>query len=1367
MRPAAKALTNSIRLGLAIIALCASAGASRAAPESKRILLLFTNESHQAGAAIVEDALRSNLQTGSPTPLELYFEYLDAVRLPLANRESELVEYLKRKYADKKIDLVLCVNPPALNFIRQNRSSLFPEAPVVYLVLDQQSIAGLDLGRGFTGVWGEINYREGLDMALSLHPGTKRVVIITGVSQWDNYWRTEVQREFRSLEGAIDFSYLTGLTISQQKAALSSLPSQTLVIFVSSTQDRNGDNASNLEVLKQIAPASRAPIYGGSDAQLGLGIVGGKVLSLKALGEEGARVGLRLLAGQTPEQLPAHGVPTVAMFDWRELRRWGIPEDRVPPGSVVLFKEPTLWEQYKWGLLALLAAIVIEAGLIARLLFTQDKRRQAEQEAAKTHRRLQDIVSNVPGMVWETVIDKKTRERHTTFVSDYVRKMLGYTPEEWLAQPPGFGLRIMAPEDRDRALAETEAAIATGTEEISEHRWRAKDGRLVWIESHLSPVVNGTGEAEGLRGVSLDITERKLAEENLQKTQEKERAILEAMPDLMFLQTAEGVYLDYHANNKENLYVPPNQYLGKNMSEILPPDLAKKFAHYFKRAMETGETQIVEYTLAMPNGERWFEARLVRTEGNILSVVRDTTERKLADEALRESEINYRSIFNAANDAIFVHEPLSGKIVDVNQSMCEMYGYTIDEVKNMTVGDLSSNISPYTQDEAIALIQKAQRGEPVVFEWHAKHKSGRLFWVEVALKRVTLRGRDYLLAVVRDITERKHALDELRESEERFGKAFRSNPQPMSITILKNGVYIDVNDSFLAMSGYSRAEVIGHSSLALGVWISAERRAQFIKQLQAKGSLRNRETTFRTKNGTDRVLLSSAELVEIGGEDCVLITSSDITERILAEQALAESEQRFRLMADTAPVMIWVSGPDKLCTYFNKRWLDFTGRTIDQEVGNGWTEGVHPDDFDRCLHTYVTAFDSREQFRMEYRLRRFDGEYRWLIDHGAPRFSSTKQFLGYIGSCLDFTDRKESEEAAAAAHEELLVAHDEVQRLKAQLEEENIYLQEEIRQAKNFGEMIGESDAIKYVMFKVNHVAVTDSTVLITGETGTGKELVARAIHTASARSDRSLITVNCAALPATLIESELFGHEKGAFTGAVSRKPGRFELADRGTIFLDEVGELPLESQVKLLRVIQEGEVQRLGGTNPIKVDVRIIAATNRNLRREIDRGAFREDLWYRLNVFPITVPPLRQRTEDIPLLVQHFVSNYANKFGKTITSISPQAMQKLQEHSWPGNVRELANVIERAVIYTQGTALNVFDVLEQQQTGDTAADPSVMKSLEEVEREYILHILEHTQWRIEGPRGAAKLLGMNPSTLRTRMIKLGISKPALGAAH
>jgi transcriptional regulator with GAF, ATPase, and Fis domain len=350
---------------------------------------------------------------------------------------------------------------------------------------------------------------------------------------------------------------------------------------------------------------------------------------------------------------------------------------------------------------------------------------------------------------------------------------------------------------------------------------------------------------------------------------------------------------------------------------------------------------------------------------------------------------------------------------------------------------------------------------------------------------------------------------------------------------------------------------------------------------------------------------------------------------------------------------------------------------------------------------------------------------------------------------LDITERKESEQDLRKAHEDLNA-------LKNQLEAENIYLHQELQRDQAFGEIVGQSDAVKYMTVKINQIAATDSTVLIMGETGTGKELVARAVHSASERRDRPLIKVNCAALSPTLIESELFGHEKGAFTGAGARKIGRFELANRGTIFLDEIGELPSELQVKLLRVIQEGEFERVGGTKTLKADVRIIAATNRNLKVESEKGTFRQDLLYRLNVFPITVPPLRERREDIPLLVEHFVEKASKKLGKSITSVSAKAMRTLKEHSWPGNVRELANVIERAVIYTQGNALHLADQLDR-----SPEDlPTQIKTLKELEREHILRTLESAGWRIDGPYGAARILGVNPSTLRTRMAKLQITR-------
>jgi PAS domain S-box-containing protein len=581
-----------------------------------------------------------------------------------------------------------------------------------------------------------------------------------------------------------------------------------------------------------------------------------------------------------------------------------------------------------------------------------------------------------------------------------------------------------------------------------------------------------------------------------------------------------------------------------------------------------------------------------------------------------------------------------------------------------------------------------------------------------------------------------------KNSDERFAKAFHANPQPMWLTMLATGFFVDVNDSFLAMSGYTRDEVIGHTSLELGMWENPDERPELVKQMQEKGSLVNHEARFRAKDGSLRVLLSSAETFEIDGEVFLLVSANDITERI-------ESEEHFRDLADSAPVMIWIVDSESECIYVNKRFLDFTGRNEEQELGQGWMQGIHPDDHDATAETYTTKFNQRQHFSLEYRLHRHDGEYRWILDCGVPRFSPDGVFLGYIGSCLDITERKESEVALQTAHAEL-------HQLKNQLEAENIYLQQALQLDQKFGEIVGQSDAIKYVLFKINQVAPTDSTVLITGETGTGKELAARAIHGASSRKDKPLIKVNCGALSPTLIESELFGYEKGAFTGAVGRKPGRFELADGGTIFLDEIGELPPELQVKLLRAIQESEFERLGGSKTIKVDVRIIAATNRNLKQEVEDGIFREDLWYRLNVYPITMPPLRQRKEDIPLLVEHFVSTYAKKSGKTISSVSPRAIQSLQSHSWPGNVRELANVIERAVIHTSGSVLQIVDHFEHL-TPETL--PST-QTLEEVERDYIIRTLDNTGWRIEGPFGAAKILDLNPSTLRTRMAKLGIQR-------
>jgi formate hydrogenlyase transcriptional activator len=331
----------------------------------------------------------------------------------------------------------------------------------------------------------------------------------------------------------------------------------------------------------------------------------------------------------------------------------------------------------------------------------------------------------------------------------------------------------------------------------------------------------------------------------------------------------------------------------------------------------------------------------------------------------------------------------------------------------------------------------------------------------------------------------------------------------------------------------------------------------------------------------------------------------------------------------------------------------------------------------------------------------------------------------------------------------------DIERLKQQLERENIYLREEIELQNVHEEIVGRSRVMKRILAQVEQVARTDATVLIEGETGTGKELLARAVHRLSVRKDRPLVTVNCASLPPTLIESELFGREKGAYTGALTRMTGRFEVADGATLFLDEIGELPHDVQAKLLRVLEEGRFERLGSTQPLQVNVRIIAATNRDLARDADQGKFRKDLYYRLNVFPIVIPPLRQRPEDIPLLVWAFVRQYEKKMGKRIEHIPRKSMQALQAFPWPGNARELRNVVEHAMIVSSGKTLEIG--VPRRASPEIRAD----LSLEDIERRHILEVLHKSGWRLTGQGGAAEILGLKRTTLQSKMKRLGIRRP------
>ena len=595
----------------------------------------------------------------------------------------------------------------------------------------------------------------------------------------------------------------------------------------------------------------------------------------------------------------------------------------------------------------------------------------------------------------------------------------------------------------------------------------------------------------------------------LRTSEARNRALLNAIPDMMFLVSRQGKYLDFHTS-EANPFVPPEQFLGRNVSEVMPPKLAAEFHKVFEQASD--KPTLVEYKLPMPDGDHFYEASIVTCEGDkVLATVRDITERRKAEEALRQSE---------------------------------------------------------------SLSRLAQQAARVgIWEWDVQ--TGSSVWSEM-------------------------------------------------------------------------------------IW------------------------------------------------------------RLLG------------LEPDDEPVTV-------------ERFAGF----------------IHPDDRDAALRKVNQVLAESDEYYDEFRIVPLKGEMLWVASKGRVTRAADGRPVRILGVNIDITERKLAEESLKSALAE-------VQQLKDRLHEENIYLQEEIRVVSEFGEIIGRSEALRKVLRQAEQVAPLDTTVLILGETGTGKELLAHAIHDHSPRREHPLVKVNCAALPAPLIESELFGYAKGAFTGADTRRLGRFTLANGGSIFLDEIGELPLELQTKLLRVLEEGEFELVGSSHTEKVDVRVIAATNRNLSEAVANGTFRSDLYYRLSIFPIVMPPLRDRSEDIPMLATHFVKQLSAKLGKQIESVPPRASQALQGYEWPGNIRELRNVIERAVIITQGPKLQLQDSFDpstardEQHVVDLSENADIEgDTLEQSEYKLILQTLKKVHWRIEGPGGAAELLDVHASTLRSRMRKLGIGRP------
>jgi PAS domain S-box-containing protein len=476
---------------------------------------------------------------------------------------------------------------------------------------------------------------------------------------------------------------------------------------------------------------------------------------------------------------------------------------------------------------------------------------------------------------------------------------------------------------------------------------------------------------------------------------------------------------------------------------------------------------------------------------------------------------------------------------------------------------------------------------------------------------------------------------------------------------------------------------------------------------------------------------------------------ANVIQRKVTLKHLAEEKEWSEAVLEGMPQLAYVFDLQGRVKRWNKNFKDLIGYSAEELHDKFIGDFLTDEHRDKVMKEVQKVIEDGRERSVEYDIIAKSGE---IVPsyYGSGKLAEIGGELFIVGQSVDISEMK-------LAQEKIQSQLEEIKLLKDQMETENIYLRHELLSTGSYGEIIGESDILKHMLYRIEQVAPIDTTVLLEGETGTGKELFARAIHQRSNRRSKSMITVNCASLPATLIESELFGHEKGAFTGALQKQIGRFELANGGTLFLDEIGEIPIELQAKLLRVLQEGELERIGDPRTIKVDVRVIAATNKDLEQEILRGRFRKDLYYRLNVYPISIVPLRERGDDIPLLVEHIVKRFNQKFGEKITKIPKKVIEHLRKYDWPGNIRELENVMERAVILSKSSKLEI----EQLRTPDFAAKEK-LRTLAEQERTYIEKVLNRTLWRIDGPKGAARILDMHPETLRSRMRKLGLVRPS-----
>jgi formate hydrogenlyase transcriptional activator len=912
------------------------------------------------------------------------------------------------------------------------------------------------------------------------------------------------------------------------------------------------------------------------------------------------------------------------------------------------------------------------------------------------------------------------------------------------------------PQDRESMVDIIKRVLAEDTPFDATKRIVRPDGQVRYIRCVGVPVVENQNLKKYV-GSAIDVTEHELLTQDLRR---REAYLAEAQRLSHTGSWAWDVRTDALFWSEEifRIYGYSPQETGPTWEQLLQRVHPKDRPQIEQRAkMEaTGNEWIDSYgdfRIVLPDGTIKYlhsVAHPVTQSGEVTEVIGtviDVTEQELLTQELRRREAYLAEAQKLSHTGSFGWKPDTGEIVWSDETY-RIFEY--DHSVKPTIDSLVQRVHPDDRADVKKVINRAFAGA-TDFE-HAYRlllPDGRLKYVHaIAHVLQDASGSREFVGAVSDVSEQRHAESVIRAQEAELREVIDTIPAIVWST-LPDGSNTYVNKQFVEYSGSSVEQTAGSGWQALIHPDDCERHASKWMEAVATGKPLENEVRSRRSDGQYRWQLDRG--VPLRDEDGNIVkwygVTTDIEDRKRAEDKVREQESELRQIVDLVPQLVAVFGPGGERLYANRVALEYVGLSLEewrQTPGNFFSAPTfHPDDQERAARTHSdSARSGGSAYELELRLRKRDGTYRWFLVRFNPLRDEQGQITRWYVALTDIEDRKQAED---------------------KLRQENVALREEIDKASMFEEIVGTSPTLKNVLSRISKVAPTDSTVLITGETGTGKELVARAIHRRSNRASRPFVSVNCAAIPRDLIASELFGHEKGAFTGATQQRLGRFELANGGTIFLDEVGELPAETQVALLRVLQEHEFERVGGSRRIRADVRVIAATNRDLQAAISAGSFRSDLFYRLNVFPIEMPSLRERRTDIPLLVEYFIDRFARKAGKNIRRVNKKTLELLQLYPWPGNIRELQNVIERSVILCETEIFSIEENWLPQSpplTPESKQQVELPRRLEAQEKNMIEEALKASRGRVFGPTGAAAKLGIPRSTLESKIKSLKIDR-------